>query len=129
MKIYWDSSALIKSLHDPDLRFQLDSRQHGTRLHTLTEIFSTLTRGVSFRYSPQDAATLISDLAEDLAFVELTRSEVLAAIKNARRLGVRGARIHDLLHAAAAQKFNADLLLTLDTPGFHGLTQIEIRSP
>jgi hypothetical protein len=43
---------------------------------------------------------------------------------------MRGAQIYDLMHAAAAAKYGASILMTLHAAGFRGLAQeIEIRSP
>jgi predicted nucleic acid-binding protein len=130
MKTYWDSSALLEILHDPALRDKLSTERDGTRPHSLAEVFSTLTKGVNFRYSAEDAARMLADLRKDLSFIELTEDETLAAIRTARRLGVRGARIHDLMHAWAARKYGAETLMTLDTAGFQGLEQeFSVRSP
>jgi predicted nucleic acid-binding protein len=121
MKTYWDSSALIEIIEEPSQREGLDPAHDCTRLHSLVEIFSTLTKGVNFRYGADDAARIISDFADDLELVELSKVDVLAATKAARRAGVRGARIHDFMHAAAARKSGARVLKTLDTAGFSGL--------
>jgi hypothetical protein len=130
MRTYWDSSALIVVLHTPALLAKLDPANDATRPHTLAELFSTLTKGVNFRYSPQDAANVISSLATSLTFIELSKEDGLSAIKDAQRLAVRGARIHDLMHARAARKFDAEVLMTLDTAGFSNLTSdFEIRAP
>ena len=129
MKTYWDSSSLIQALHDKRLRASIKPGTHGTRVHTFTEIFSTLTKGVNFRYAPRDAANMIVDLARDLDAVELTAEETVSAINEAESLGVRGGRIHDLMHATAARKYEAELLMTLDTTGFTGITKgLKIQS-
>lgn len=130
MKTYWDSSALIEALHIERLRRRLKPGSDASRPHSLAEVFSTLTKGVNFRYSPVDATRMIADSAGDLDFVELTARDAVSAIKEAQALGVRGARIHDLMHATAARKYGAKVLLTLDTAGFQGLALgINIRSP
>src|SRR5262245_24497817 len=130
MKTYWDSSALVEALHQKELRKRLARGTDGSRTHSLAEIFSTLTKGVNFRYSPDDAAKMITDLAEDLDFIELTSTEALLGIKKAKSLGVRGGRIHDLMHLIAAQKYSADVLMTLDEAGFGGLgAGIRIETP
>jgi len=130
MKAYWDSSALIEALYDPKLRASLKPGKDGTRPHSLAEIFSTLTKGINFRYSPADAATLIEGLALDLDFVELSERDALAAIRSAEAQGVRGARIHDLMHAATAKKYKATVLFTLDTSGFSTLkTSFPTQAP
>jgi predicted nucleic acid-binding protein len=130
VKTYWDSSALILALHDADVRARFESGAGATRLHALTEIFSTLTKGVNFRYSPADAAKLVRDLARDLEFVELSEADTLAAVESAGGHGVRGARIHDLMHAMAAAKAKCAVLFTLDQAGFSGLkTGLKIEEP
>jgi hypothetical protein len=130
MKNYWDTSALIEVFYDQGLRSSLSPSTDVTRQHSLTELFSTLTKGVNHRFSAQDACGMIDALAKDLSFVELTRDEVLDALRNARRLGVRGARIHDLMHARSAEKSGADTLFTLDAGGFSALApDLSVRAP
>ena len=130
MTNYWDTSALIDLLHNPGLRATITPQSDATRLHSLSELFSTLTKGVSFRYSPDDAAKMINSVAEDLTLIDLTKIEVTAAISEAKKLGVRGARIHDLMHARAAEKSAAKNLFTLDTAGFKGIApSLIVKSP
>jgi predicted nucleic acid-binding protein len=130
MKTYWDSSALIEALHNPNLRSRIRRGENGTRPHSLTEVFSTLTKGVNFRYSPADAAKMAGDLARDLDFVELSAADSVTTLKKASSLGVRGARIHDLMHAEAAIKYGAEELLTLDDSGFASLrVPVRISAP
>src|SRR2546422_11440016 len=126
MKIYWDSSALVEALHDRKLREGLTRGTDGSRIHTLTEIFSTLTKGVNFRYSPDDAAKMITDLAEGLDFIELTTADALSAIKKAKSLGGRVGRTHGLMHLTAAQKYLAELVITSDAGGL-GARDLAIR--
>lgn len=130
MITYWDTSALIEALHRPVLRASLSPVRDTTRVHTLSELFSTLTKGVNFRYSPEDAAKMIEDLARDINFIELSKQDAAATIKTAKRFGVRGGRIHDLMHVAAARKATAKTLMTLDPAGFTGLAaDLTINSP
>jgi len=130
MKAYWDSSALIKALHDQQLRLGLRRGKDGTQPHSLAEIFTTLTKGVNFHYSASDAAEIIGSLAENLDFVELSAEDALTAVKSASAQGVRGARIHDLMHAVAAQKYKATILYTLDEAGFSTLkSSVAAKAP
>jgi predicted nucleic acid-binding protein len=130
MRTYWDSSALVEALHDADLRKKIRPVTAVTRPHSLAEVFSTLTKGVNFRYSPDDAARMISDLKKDMEFVELTAVETQDAINEASERGVRGARIHDLMHTTAAIKSGAEILLTLDISGFSDLdVSVKIEAP
>jgi len=130
MKAYRDSSALVEALHIPSQRDKIRLETAVTRPHSLAEIFSTLTKGLIYQYSPDDAAKILSDLKNDISFVELNADETQNAIHQARKLGVRGARIHDLMHAQAAIKSEADVLLTLDKTGFSSLNvSVKIAEP
>ena len=121
MKAYWDSSALIEAVKDSALRARLHQEKGVTRTHTLSEVFSTLTGNPALRFDADYAAQVTEQLAGDLEFTDLSAIEVIAALKKARRKGVRGAHVHDLLHAAAADKAGVQELLTLDQNDFDGL--------
>ncbi len=130
MKTYWDSSALIDALHSQNLRDKIRPKTAVTRPHSLAEVFSALTKGVNFRYPAEDAAKMLEDLETDISFVELNAEETQDAINQASKRGVRGGRIHDLMHAAAAIKSGAKILLTLDTAGFSDLdVSVQIQAP
>lgn len=105
MRLYWDSSALIEACQSVVLRARLHGEGGMTRTHTLAEAFSTLTGGnLAFRLDADAAAQLIASLASDLAFRDLTAGDVLTGLRAARKKGVRGGRVHDYLHALAAEK-------------------------
>jgi hypothetical protein len=54
----------------------------------------------------------------------------LTALRDAKILGVQGARIHDLMHARSAVLAGADKVLTRNVADFSGLTgQIPVESP
>lgn len=128
MKSYWDSSALIESTVDLALRRRLQDEGGFTRPHTLSEMFSALTAGnASIRTDAETAARIIEELAGELNFIDLTVREMVAAFKKAKRLGVRGGRVHDFLHAVAAEKAGADKIITLDENDFNDLTGLEIE--
>jgi len=128
MSAYWDSSAVIEACANQGLRVRLHRERGLTRTHTLAEVFSTLTGGnLAFRLDADAAAQTIANLAADLDFHDLTAGEVLQALKEARKKGVRGGRIHDYLHAVAAQKSGAKKVLTLDKNDFTDLTKVEIE--
>ena len=90
MKTYWDSSALIEALHDPKMRSRIRPGENGTRPHSLSEVFSTLTKGVNFRYSPADAASMAGDLAKDLDFIELSAAAPSGGLLDLEVLGALG---------------------------------------
>jgi len=127
MKSYWDSSALVAVVETPSLQLRLRRDRGFTRVHTLAEVFSTMTGNPKRRVEPDRAAEIIGYLAESLDFVELTAEEMLEALKSARRFGIRGGQVHDFFHAVAATKSSADKIVTLDKDDFAGLTKIELE--
>jgi len=127
MKIYWDSSALVESVWEPALRSRLHRECGVTRSHALAEVFSALTGNPQNRIAAEAAAELLEQMAGSLSFVDLTAVEMLAALKSARKLGVRGGRVHDFFHAVAAKKSGAKKIVTLDKNDFAGLTEITLE--
>lgn len=122
MKAYWDSSALVEATSDLDLRLRLRNEGGITRTHALAEVFSAPTSGnLAFRLDADAAAETIENLAADLEFIDLSARETLLALRHARKRGVRGARVHDFLHAVAAEKSGVAELLTLDRKDFDQL--------
>lgn len=104
MKPYWDTSALVEATTDRALRLRVKREQPYARTHSLAEAFSALTGGnLGIRVEADDAAATLENLAADLDFVELDKADVLTAFKSARGKGVRGGRVHDYLHAMAAE--------------------------
>jgi hypothetical protein len=122
MKAYWDSSALVVASADLALRTRLHTEGGFARTHALAETFSALTAGnLALRVDADAAAQMVDNLARDLEFVDLTSREVLDSLKQTRKRGVRGGRIHDFLHAVAAEKAKAGQLLTADVNDFESL--------
>ena len=127
MKAYWDSSALVHSLAEPKLQLRLKRERGFTRPHALSEIFSALTGNPVTRIDADDAAKFLSYLAEHLDFVELTAKEILTALKTAQKKGIRGGRVHDYLHALAAEKSGVKKIVTLDRNDFSDITRLSIE--
>jgi len=128
MKTYWDSSAIVEAWIDRGLRARLHREGGCTRRHSLAEAFSSFTGGnLEIRLSADDAARTVAQLAGDLDFVDLSANEVLTALNHARAKGVRGGRIHDFLHAVAAERAGAEKIITLDENDFNGLTGLKIE--
>lgn len=121
MKAYWDSSALVESTLDADLRERLVNERAFTRTYSLTETFSALTGKAEVRMDANAAAVVIKSLVQHLEFVDLSADEVTHSLCKAQSLGVRGGRVHDYMHALAAQKSGASVLLTADRHDFNGL--------
>ena len=123
MKAYWDTGALVQAASDLQLRSRLRQERGYTRTHALAETFSVLTGGrLGLRLDADAASDVVGGLAADLDFVHLDAREVLAALGQARRRGVRGGRVHDYLHARAAEKADTRELLTTDRYDFASLT-------
>lgn len=132
MRRYWDASGLVEALHDESVRLKITKESAVTRSHSLSEVFSTLTGGcLGIRYSPDDAAEMITSLAKDLEVVDLSFDESLAALSQAGKVGVRGGRVHDFLHAEAARKAAIEQLVTLNKSDFDGLLgrEVEVADP
>jgi hypothetical protein len=122
MKRYWDASALIDAIHDSRVEAKAQEPGQVTRVHTLAEVFSTLTGGrLGFQYLADDAAELIDEITSGFEFVELNADEVRDALAGAQKAGVRGGRVHDWLHAVAAKKAKVKELLTDNVVDFTGL--------
>ena len=55
--------------------------------------------------------------------MELDAAQTFRALGKAKRLGVRGGLVHDLLHAEAALLAGAKKILTLNTEDFRAIRQ------
>lgn len=75
------------------------------------------------RSTAEDAVRLLVDLAHDLEFIEMNTAQTFRALGKAKRLGVRGGLVHDLLHAEAAFLSGAKKILTLNSEDFRTISQ------
>ncbi len=133
MTVYWDSCALIWYFGQGRL-----AEINGiTRTHTLAEVFSALTgKGINMtlpdgsvrlrKFSPKTAAEVIRRLHPKLQYHDLDSQSVVNACDSAQRKAVQGGRIHDYLHAFAAQQANTDELWTTDQNDFAGLGPVPV---
>jgi len=118
-----NSSALVLATSDLGLRRRLHKDRGFTRSHALADVFSALPGGnLAIRREADAAAQIVEALAKDLDFTDLEPQEPLTALKQARNRGVRGGRVHDYLHAVAAEKAKARHLLVADQHDFNSLT-------
>lgn len=140
MKVYWDTSAVINAIISPGVMKLTQTGEHVTRSHTLAEFFSRMTgRGVRWVDSDGEANCMIldADVATDwlktftskVKLVDLTGPETLEWLGRARKKGVQGGRIHDFLHAAAAEKAEAEKILTRNLADFDGLSSVPVAMP
>ncbi|HXR06889.1 MAG TPA: hypothetical protein VN765_06135 [Candidatus Acidoferrum sp.] len=64
-----------------------------------------------------------------MQYVELNAEEIVAALKEAPAKSAQGGRVHDLMHAVAAEKCGADEVWSLDQNDFGGLGKVPVRNP
>jgi predicted nucleic acid-binding protein len=135
VNVYWDTSALLNAVVSPSVLARLKTGDNWTRLHTLSEAFALMTgRGVpsgtaQLTFRPDDCSAWLEKVLQNVTVTELSRSEVMSALKSAQRLGVKGRRVHDLMHAVAADKVKAEVLLTRDKQDFAGLGKAKVEWP
>ncbi len=135
MSAYWDSSALLNAIVSQEVAGRIEPGDI-SRSHAFCELFSILTgRGLPAKsgrvvFSNSEAARMIEQLARKLTLRDLTGPETLSALREAKSLGVQGARVHDLMHARSAVLAGVDKVLTRNIADFSGLTaQIPIEAP
>ncbi|HEV2391069.1 MAG TPA: PIN domain-containing protein [Verrucomicrobiae bacterium] len=122
MRRYWDSSALLDAFFESRIESLVREPDQWTRPHTLAEMFSALTGGrLGGQFHPADASAIVRELTETMNFVELDAKEVQAALDSADKHGVRGGNVHDWMHATAAKKAGAIVLLTDNSTDFQNL--------
>ena len=138
MKAYWDSSALVEAIiATPAAVAAFDSEHERiTRAHTLAETFSQLTKGTlknaqgeTIALLPDDAAKTLEAWAGRMTIVTLDGKQILAALKQAQKKGVRGGAVHDYLHIIAAEAEGADKIYTLNVKDFAPRTSLSVSNP
>lgn len=128
MSSFLDSSVLIAALA-PDEDRHVESlallMQGGNvaYAHALLETFSTLTGGrLGIKVDADLAAQLLSEtILPRVRIIELSGEELLAALRQARKHGVRGGGVYDFMHLIAARKALATTLYTLNLSDFQHL--------
>jgi len=130
VKILLDTSVLVAALVEPHpqhhraLPWLAKAKAEKFELvissHTIAELYAVLsTLPVSPRITPGLAWRLINENVTPAAtMVSLTSSEYLTAIKDMSDLGLSGGAIYDALIVKAAQKANADRILTFNVVDF-----------
>ena len=121
MKVLFDTSALIPALvqslagHSAALQWlekaQRKEIQGFVSAHTLAELYGGLTGFGKKR--PVDVRRVIEvEIRAYLEVVALDAEEYACMLDDAARLNVKGATVHDAVHAYAARKVGADQILT-----------------
>ncbi len=139
MSVLLDSSVLIAALapdqdrHAECLALLMQSG-NAVCAHAFLETFSTLTGGrLGVKVDADFAAQLLSEsVLPRVQVIELGIAELLAALRMARKHGVRGGGVYDYMHLVAAKKAKADILYTINLSDFQHLHREgdpEIRRP
>ncbi len=139
MSALLDSSVLIAALvpdedsHAESLALLMQGENH-VYAHAFLETFSTLTGGkLGVKVDTDLAAKLLSEtVLPRVLVVELGTEDILAALRVAKKHGVRGGGVYDFMHLVAARKVRSTVLYTLNTADFQPLRRAgdpEIRRP
>ncbi len=144
MKVLFDTSVLVAALVNVHQAYErsfswLKKTKSGeidflVCAHTLSELYSVLTTlPVSPKITPALAHRLIKENIESSAsIVELTSDDYKRVLRSLSDSEATGGIIFDALIAQAAQKSDADILLTLNLKDFNRLslkTPPEIKEP
>jgi hypothetical protein len=139
MSVLLDSSVLIAALAPDEVRHSecLSLLKQGGNVvyaHAILETFSTLTGGrLGVRADADLAAQLLNEtILPRVQVIELNTSELLAALQQAKRRGVRGGAIYDFMHLVAARKAGVEKLYSLNVRDFQHLSidgDPEVRCP
>jgi predicted nucleic acid-binding protein len=118
---YLDSSVLVAALVEDEPAHEaclalLRKRDLATWTYALAEVFATLTGGRLGLRVPAAVATALmqSSLLPRLRLIELPGADLIDAIGESERAGVRGGAILDFLHLVAARRSAATTLYTLN---------------
>jgi predicted nucleic acid-binding protein len=130
MRVLFDTSVLVSSvvqahpMHERALswltRVQNGEVELALSCHSLAELFSTLTRlPVTPRITPARATHLVLEIAA-LArhVVPLDHDDYISTIQRIASMGLSGGLIYDALIARAAEKADAEHLLTFNESHF-----------
>lgn len=139
MSAMLDSSVLVAALV-PDEERHAESLEllmegvHVVYSHAFLETFSTLTGGkLGVKVDADFAAKLLGEtILPRVQVIELNMEDRLAALRQAKKQGVRGGAVYDYMHLVAARKAKVEALYTINLSDFTGLTREgdpEIRRP
>jgi predicted nucleic acid-binding protein len=125
--MFFDTSVIIAASspnhpdHDASLRrlATADARGGACSAHSLSEVFSVLTRlPPPFKVPPSAAMQIVKHTAERFKVIALTSAEHLATISEIAQRGLAGGLIYDALILAGARKANSTRIYTLNPRHF-----------
>jgi predicted nucleic acid-binding protein len=127
MKIFFDTSVLVAALsvrhpEHPKAFQQFERAMMGKvegcfSTHALAELYSVMTGHPSWRISPFDLQKVIEEELNAFELVSLSARDYQRAVASLAKLAITGG-VFDMLHARAALKAKADVLLTLNKKHF-----------
>lgn len=139
MKVLFDTSVLIAALVEPHARHQeawpwlraaANREVEGAIcLHTIAELYGTLTRlpNLRPRPTPHEVLELVRrSVLEPLQAVELKADSYEAVLQRCADRGLVSGAVYDALIEQAARSWGADLLLTLNRRDFARLGDDEV---
>lgn len=130
MKILFDTSALLSLFvikhpnHQPMVDFFLDKSKAGDQLficnHSIAEFFRHITSGRRYlSYNPTQANKLLrKSIKENFKSVSLDSEDYYNVIQTMKKLSLHGAIVYDALIAKAADKIDADQIVTYNIQDF-----------
>lgn len=130
MKVLFDTSALLSLFvlkhpnHQPIVDFFLDKSKAGDQLficnHSIAEFFRHITSGRRYlSYTPQQANKLLrKSVKENFNSVSLDSQDYYQVIQMMEKLSLHGAIVYDALIAKAANKIDADQIVTYNIQDF-----------
>jgi predicted nucleic acid-binding protein len=119
MKAFFDTSVLVPVFYGDHVHHQrslaafVDCKKSngGCGVHSLAEVFSTLTRMPGrHRISGAQAMLFVGNICERLSLVALDGEEYLRALQVSAALGVVGGTVYDALLAQCAIKARAEII-------------------
>jgi predicted nucleic acid-binding protein len=127
VKFFLDTSVLVAAFHvdhprhQPsfDLFVRCEKKDAGCGLHSLAEVYATLTSMPPPRRASGDQALLfIGNIRERLTVVGLGEPEYLQLLEDAATADVRGGAIYDAILGHCALRADAEAIYTWNTRDF-----------
>jgi predicted nucleic acid-binding protein len=126
VKAFFDTSVLVASFqeshvhHEPSLAKFLDfgRKQSCCSVHTLAEIYSTLTRMPYAHISGNEALRFIENVEQNLTLVSLDATDYHSALERAAANNIGGGMIYDAILIQSAIKAKAETIYTWNVTHF-----------